>query len=211
MIVNEIFFSIQGESTHAGRPCGFVRLAHCNLRCEWCDTEYAFEEGRKMALEEIVGELERYPTDLIEVTGGEPLLQSDVLKLITCLLDAQKTVLVETGGSLSVGQVDRRARLIYDIKCPGSGMSERNCWENLALLKDTDEIKFVVKSREDYEWARDRIREWDLTSRHTVLFSPVWERLKPSELAEWVLQDGLPVRVQVQLHKYLWGAAARGV
>jgi len=211
LIVNEIFFSIQGESTHAGRPCGFVRLAHCNLRCEWCDTEYAFEEGREMALEEIVCELERYPTDLIEVTGGEPLLQSDVLKLITCLLDAQKTVLVETGGSLSVGQVDRRARLIYDIKCPGSGMSERNCWENLALLKDTDEIKFVVKSREDYEWARDRIKEWDLTSRHTVLFSPAWGRLKPSELAEWVLQDGLPVRVQVQLHKYLWGPDARGV
>ncbi|MDA2933761.1 radical SAM protein [Acidobacteria bacterium AH-259-D05] len=211
LIVNEIFFSIQGESTRAGDPCAFVRLAHCNLRCTYCDTEYAFHEGQKMSLEEIVDQVEGYPTDLVEITGGEPLLQAAVFPLIKRFLDDGKRVLIETGGSVDVRPVDPRAVLIYDIKCPDSGMMDKNLWENLSHLKPRDEIKFVVGSRRDYDWAKARVVQWDLGSRHTVLFSPVWGRLDPRELAEWVLEDGLPVRLQVQLHKILWGEGVRGI
>lgn len=211
LVVNEIFFSIQGESTYAGRPCAFVRLTYCNLRCTYCDTEYAFYEGRKVSLDEIVEKIEAYPTDLVEITGGEPLLQKRVHPLITRLLDRGKTVLIETGGSLDIRPVDPRAILIYDIKCPDSAMAEANLWENLPHLKPQDEIKFVVGSRRDYEWAKRKMEEWGLAHKHTILLSPVWERLNPRELAEWILQDGLPVRMQVQLHKLLWGAEARGV
>lgn len=211
LVVNEIFFSIQGESSYAGRPCAFVRLTYCNLRCNYCDTEYAFDEGQKMSLEEIVEKVEDYPTDLVEITGGEPLLQAAVFPLIERFLDDGKTVLIETGGSVDIRPVDRRAVLIYDIKCPESGMVKKNRWENLPHLKPQDEIKFVVASHQDYEWARAKIDELGLIKRHTVLFSPVWDRLDPRELAEWVLKDGLSVRLQVQLHKILWGAKARGV
>ncbi|MDA2926520.1 radical SAM protein [Acidobacteria bacterium AH-259-G07] len=211
LIINEIFFSIQGESSYAGRPCAFVRLTYCNLRCNYCDTEYAFDEGQKMSLEEIVEKVEDYPTDLVEITGGEPLLQAAVFPLIERFLDDGKTVLIETGGSVDILPVDRRAVLIYDIKCPESGMVKKNRWENLPHLKPQDEIKFVVASHQDYEWARAKIDELGLIKKHTVLFSPVWDRLDPRELAEWVLKDGLSVRLQVQLHKILWGAKARGV
>ncbi|MDA2939168.1 radical SAM protein [Acidobacteria bacterium AH-259-A15] len=211
LVVNEIFFSIQGESSYAGRPCAFVRLTYCNLRCNYCDTEYAFDEGQKMSLEEIVEKVEDYPTDLVEITGGEPLLQAAVFPLIERFLDDGKTVLIETGGSVDIRPVDRRAVLIYDIKCPESGMVKKNRWENLPHLKPQDEIKFVVASHQDYEWARAKIDELGLIKKHTVLFSPVWDRLDPRELAEWVLKDGLSVRLQVQLHKILWGAKARGV
>ncbi|MCZ6767618.1 MAG: radical SAM protein [Acidobacteria bacterium] len=211
LVVNEIFFSIQGESSYAGRPCAFVRLAYCNLRCTYCDTEYAFSEGQKLSLDEIVSRIEGYPTDLVEITGGEPLLQSSVFPLIKRFLDDGKTVLIETGGSIDVRPVDSRAVLIYDIKCPDSGMEEKNSWENLPHLKAQDEIKFVLGSRRDYDWARTKIREWGLLGKHTVLFSPVWDQLDLRELAEWVLEDGLLVRLQVQLHKILWGAETRGV
>ncbi|MFQ5930101.1 MAG: radical SAM protein [Acidobacteriota bacterium] len=211
LVVNEIFFSIQGESSYAGRPCAFVRLTYCNLRCNYCDTEYAFDEGQKMSLEEIVEKVEDYPTDLVEITGGEPLLQPAVFPLIERFLDDGKTVLIETGGSLDIRPVDRRAVLIYDIKCPESGMVKKNLWGNLPHLKPQDEIKFVVASHQDYEWAKAKLGELGLTKKHTVLFSPVWDRLDPRELAEWVLKDGLSVRLQVQLHKILWGAKARGV
>ncbi|MGH9339765.1 MAG: radical SAM protein [Acidobacteriota bacterium] len=211
LMVNEMFFSIQGESTYAGRPCAFVRLTYCNLRCTYCDTEYAFYEGEKISLDEIVRKIEAFPTDLVEITGGEPLLQRPVHILIGKLLDAGKTVLIETGGSLDVSPVDPRAVLIYDIKCPDSGMVEKNRWENMPLLRAQDEIKFVLSSRKDYDWAKGKLRELDLCRNHTVLFSPVWDSVEPRQLADWILQDGLPVRMQVQLHKILWGAETRGV
>lgn len=211
LVVNELFFSIQGESSHAGRPCAFVRLAYCNLRCSYCDTEYAFYEGQKMSLEDIVSKVGDFPTDLVEITGGEPLLQPAVHPLIKRLLDDGKTVLIETGGSIDVRPVDPRAILIYDIKCPDSGMMEKNSWENLSHLRPQDEIKFVLGSRRDYEWAKGKTRELDLVNRHTVLFAPVWGQIDPRELADWVLEDGLSVRLQVQLHKILWGSETRGV
>ena len=211
LTVNEIFFSIQGESTRAGHPCAFVRLAQCNLRCTYCDTEYAFYEGKEMSLENIIRQVDDYPTDLVEITGGEPLLQSAVFPLIKRFLDDGKIVLIETGGSIDVRPVDSRAILIYDIKCPDSGMMDKNLWENLPQLKPNDEVKFVLGSRRDYEWAKEQLDRWDLVSRHTVLFSSVWGQLDSRELAEWVLQDGLQVRFQVQLHKILWGNEVQGV
>ena len=211
LVVNEIFFSIQGESTYAGRPCAFVRLTRCNLRCSYCDTEYAFYEGNKVSLSDIIRKISSYPTDLVEITGGEPLLQKGVHLLIKRLLDGGKTVLIETGGTLDVRSVDPRAVLIYDIKCPGSGMVQENLWDNIAHLKNQDEIKFVVGSRRDYRWAETKIRELGLTQKHTVLLSPVWGTLEPRQLAEWILEDGLSVRLQVQFHKILWGAETRGV
>ena len=211
LTVNEIFFSIQGESTRAGCPCAFVRLAQCNLRCSYCDTEYAFYEGEEMFTEDIIRQVNEYPTDLVEITGGEPLLQSAVFPLIKRFLDDGKKVLIETGGSIDVSSVDSRAILIYDIKCPDSGMMDKNLWENLSHLKPNDEVKFVLGSRRDYEWAKEQLVEWNLVGSHPVLFSPVWDQVTPRELAEWVLQDGLQVRLQVQLHKILWGHGVRGV
>jgi 7-carboxy-7-deazaguanine synthase len=205
LVVNEIFFSLQGESTYAGELCTFVRLSGCDLRCKWCDTKYAFHEGTTMSVEEVLDQVDRYPSELVEITGGEPLLQKATHTLIRRLLDNGKKVLVETGGHLDVSQVDKRARLIHDIKCPDSGMSEKNRWDNLSTLGPKDEIKFVLASRRDYEWAKEVIRKYDLTGSHVVLFSPVWEKLSPQDLAEWTLRDGLPVRVQLQLHKILWG------
>jgi 7-carboxy-7-deazaguanine synthase len=205
LIVNEIFFSLQGESTYAGELCTFIRLAHCDLRCKWCDTEYAFNEGFAMSVEEILEQVRRYPSELVEVTGGEPLLQNGVHTLIKRLLDGGKTVLIETGGHRDVSQVDKRARLIYDIKCPDSGMVNKNRWENLATLSSDDQIKFVLASRKDYDWAKGIIAKHCLLESHVVLFSPVWDTLPPQKLADWVLQDGLPVRLQLQLHKILWG------
>jgi 7-carboxy-7-deazaguanine synthase len=164
-----------------------------------------------MSLEDIVGQVDEYPTNLVEITGGEPLLQSAVFPLIKRLLDDGKCVLIETGGSIDVRSVDARAILIYDIKCPDSGMMDKNLWENLSHLKPNDEVKFVLGSRRDYDWAKEQLDEWNLVGRHTILFSPVWDQLNPRELAEWVLQDGLQVRLQVQLHKILWGNDVRGV
>lgn len=209
--VNEIFFSIQGESTRIGEPCVFVRLAGCDLRCRWCDTEYAFNEGRRLDIATIIDNVRVFPTNLVEITGGEPLLQPGVHTLIRRLLELGKTVLIETGGHRDIRQVDPAAILVYDIKCPDSGMSAHNRWENLDHLRSQDEIKFVIASRKDYEWARRIVRDRQLASAHHVLFSPVWDSLQPRDLAEWILEDGLPVRMQVQLHKILWGPDARGV
>ncbi|MBI4444636.1 MAG: radical SAM protein [Acidobacteria bacterium] len=211
LIVNEIFFSIQGESSHAGKTCAFVRLTYCNLRCTYCDTEYAFYEGKGLSVDEIINRINQFPTELVEITGGEPLLQKNVHKLIRRLLDSGKTVLIETGGSLDIKVVDPRAILIYDIKCPDSGMHAQNLWRNLNFLKTSDEVKFVISSRSDYQWARDILRQYQLDAKHTVLFSPVWGKLSPKELADWILHDGLRVRLQLQLHKLVWGAEARGV
>lgn len=210
LTVNEIFYSLQGESSHAGRPCAFVRLTRCNLRCRYCDTAYAFTEGREMTVPEILEQLNGYPTNLVEVTGGEPLLQHAVHALVKELLDSGKQVLIETGGSIDITPVDQRAVLVYDIKCPESGMSGHNLWGNLERLRSHDEIKFVISDRADYEWAREVVRFHCLADRHLVLFSPVWKTMDAEKLAGWILQDGLHVRLQVQLHKLLWGER-RGV
>jgi 7-carboxy-7-deazaguanine synthase len=211
LTVNEIFFSIQGEGTRVGVPCVFLRLTGCPLRCTWCDTAYAFHEGGKRAPDEIVAELSRFPSRLVLVTGGEPLAQPAVFPFLTRLLDEGWRVLVETSGHVRVDRVDPRAVVILDVKAPGSGETARMDWANLELLKPGDEVKFVIQDRVDYEWSRALVRERRLQERNTVLFSPVHGVLPPGELAGWILEDGLPVRLQVQLHKYLWPHAERGV
>lgn len=212
MRITEIFYSIQGESSFAGLPCVFVRSTGCNLRCVWCDTAYAFYGGREMPIEEVVHEVERLGGDcrLVELTGGEPLLQKEIFELARALLDRGYTVLCETGGSLDLDRVPREVVKIVDVKCPGSGESHRNLWSNLEKLGPRDELKFVIRDRADYEWALGVIRERGLEGR-SILFSPVWGELELRELAEWVLADGAPVRLQTQLHKHIWGPRAVGV
>ena len=212
LTVNEIFHSIQGESTHAGRPCVFVRLTACDLRCRWCDTPYAFHEGRKMSVDEVIADVDARGCDVVEVTGGEPLLQPDVYPLMQRLLESGKTVLIETGGHRSIADVPAGVIRIMDVKCPGSGESEQNDWTNLARLTPRDEVKFVIAHRADYEFARDVVRKEKLIGRvNAVLFSPVHGELDPKLLSEWVIQDRLPVRVQLQMHKYIWSPTTRGV
>jgi 7-carboxy-7-deazaguanine synthase len=212
LTVNEIFYSIQGESTYAGRPCVFVRLTACDLRCSWCDTPYAFHEGRKRPLEDVLAEVEKYGCPLVEVTGGEPLLQDEVYSLMQRLVDRGRTVLLETGGHRSTVRVPATVVTILDVKCPGSGEAHRNDWSNLDRLRPHDEVKFVIKDRIDYEYARDVVQRYALRDRAaSILFSPVHGVLGPRELSEWVLADRLPVRVQLQLHKYIWDAETRGV
>jgi len=212
LTVNEIFHSIQGESTYAGRPCVFVRLTACDLRCSWCDTPYAFYEGRKMSLDEVIAAVEAHGCALVELTGGEPLLQKDVYPLMERLLTSGKTVLIETGGHQSLAEVPPAVHKIMDIKCPGSGESHRMDWSNLERLSSTDEVKFVIRDREDYEYARDVLLRHELDRKvRAVLFSPVHGVLEPRTLSEWVLSDRLPVRVQLQVHKYIWDAQTRGV
>ena len=212
LTVNEIFHSIQGESTHAGRRCVFVRLTACDLRCSWCDTPYAFHEGRKMSLDDILAEVERYDCDAVELTGGEPLLQKDVYPLMQRLLDRGKTVLVETGGHVSLEQIPPAVHTIMDVKCPGSGEAHTTDWRNLSRLDAGDEVKFVIKDRADYDYACDVLRRHGLEKTvGAVLFSPVHGVLDPRVLSEWVLADRLPVRVQLQVHKYIWSPETRGV
>ena len=212
LTINEIFHSIQGESTHTGKPCVFVRLTACDLRCSWCDTPYAFTEGRKMSLDEVLAQVESFDCGLVEITGGEPLLQREVYPLMDRLLDSGKTVMVETGGHMSIENVPASVIKIVDVKCPGSGESHRNHWENLGNLCPKDEVKFVIKDRTDYEYARDVVCRHDLTGRvAAVLFSPVHGVLDPKDLAAWILEDKLEVRLQLQVHKFIWGADARGV
>lgn len=209
--VNEIFYSIQGEGTRAGRPCVFVRLTGCPLRCVWCDTPYAFTEGRWMTLDEIAAEVRRYDCGLVEVTGGEPLLQPAVYPLLARLADEFAAVLLETSGAVSISQVDPRVARIVDVKCPGSGESARNHWPNLTQLTAHDEVKFVLRDRADYEWARDVLARYGLPARCPVLFCPVFGELAPRDLAEWILADRLDVRLGMQLHKLIWPPTMRGV
>ena len=212
LTINEIFHSIQGESTHAGRPCVFVRLTACDLRCSWCDTPYAFYEGRKMSVEDVVGRVRDYGCDLVEITGGEPLLQQEVFPLMERLMAEGRTVMLETGGHVSVDRVPEAVIRIIDVKCPGSGEAAKNHWPNLDRLRSTDEVKFVIKDRADYEYARDVVATHRLAGRcAAILFSPVHGVQDAKELAEWVLADRLPVRVQLQTHKYIWDAHTRGV
>jgi 7-carboxy-7-deazaguanine synthase len=212
LTINEIFYSIQGESTYAGRPCVFVRLTACDLRCSWCDTPYAFHEGTKRSLEDVLDEVDRYGCPLVEVTGGEPLLQEGVYGLMQSLVDRGRTVLLETGGHRSTGRVPDTVVTILDVKCPGSGEAAKNDWSNIDRLRPHDEVKFVVKDREDYEYARDVIVRHGLAARAAAVhLSPVHGALSPRTLSEWILADHLPVRVQLQLHKFIWDPATRGV
>ena len=212
LLVNEIFYSIQGESTHAGRPCVFVRLTGCDLRCSYCDTEYSFYEGRTITIGEIVQQVLAHGCGLAEVTGGEPLLQANVYELIGALLGAGLTVMVETSGAADLSRLDPRVVKIMDLKCPGSGEAHRNLWQNLAWLTPRDEVKFVLSDRADYEWARNVMYEHALSERvNAVLLSCAFGRLEPLKLAQWMLEDRLPARFQLQLHKYVWSPDTRGV
>ena len=211
MKVNEIFFSIQGESSYAGLPCAFVRLTGCNLRCGYCDTRHAYDEGDEKTLDQVVEALAGYPTRLVEVTGGEPLLQPETPALVTALEKKGYIVLIETNGSVPLEGIAPRATVIMDIKCPGSGMSGRVLWDNIDLLRPHDEVKFVLTDRADYEWAAEVIKKHDLTGKHKVHLSPAFGMLEPKQLAGWILEDGLDARLQLQLQKYIWPGVERGV
>ncbi|HRJ85970.1 MAG TPA: 7-carboxy-7-deazaguanine synthase QueE [Ignavibacteria bacterium] len=210
--INEIFHSIQGESTKAGLPCVFVRLTYCNIRCVYCDTEYAFYEGVDRSIDDIVDEVKSFNCRLVEITGGEPLVQENVHILIKELCDLGYEVLIETGGSLPIENIDKRVKVIMDLKTPYSRMEKKNRYENIQHLKSTDEVKFVIGSREDYEWVKDIILTYDLLNKvEQVLLSPVFDKVENIQLAEWILQDKLNVRFQLQMHKYIWHPETRGV
>jgi 7-carboxy-7-deazaguanine synthase len=211
LLIHEIYRSLQGESTFAGLPCVFVRLAVCDARCVWCDTPHAFNQGERLALESVVEKTLSFDCPLVEITGGEPLLQPEVFPLMKRLADAGKTVLLETSGAHDIGQVDPRVHIIIDLKCPDSGECEHNHWLNLGKLKSTDEIKFVIASKRDFDWASETVRRHLLDRRHTVLVSAVHGQLPLSDLAQWVLDSRLSMRMQLQLHKFIWGPDQRGV
>ncbi len=211
LLVSEIFHSIQGESTWAGMPCTFVRLAGCNLDCRYCDTQYARSGGQSMTIQEILGRLDRWHCNLVEITGGEPLLQDECHDFCRALADRGKTVLLETNGSRDISTVDPRVIRILDVKCPGSGMAHQNHWQNLDIVGPRDEVKFVITNRDDFDWACDLVTGHHLLDRCPVLFSAALPDLSPSVLADWILASGLPLRLQVQLHKILWPHEERGV
>ena len=212
LTVNEIYLSVQGESTHVGRPCVFVRLTACDLRCRWCDTPYAFTGGRKMSIDEVVGEVERHGTPLVEITGGEPLLQRDVYPLMERLLERGHGVLLETGGHVPLDDVPDPVVAVVDVKCPGSGEAGHMHWPNLDQLSRHDEVKFVIADRADFDYAAGVVGRFTLSERAAaVLFSPVHGELDPATLAGWILEARLPVRLQIQAHKYIWSPEARGV
>lgn len=209
--VNEIFYSIQGESSKAGLPCVFVRLTYCNLRCTYCDTEYAFYEGKDYSVDEIIEEVKKYNCKLVEVTGGEPLLQNESKDLMKQLCDNGFEVLLETAGNMPIEDIDKRIKIIMDLKCPSSGMIKKNLYENINHLKKTDEVKFVIGTREDYEWSKDILGKYNLNKKCFVLLSCVFDKLEPLTLVSWILEDKLDVRYQLQMHKYIWHPETKGV
>ncbi len=209
--INEIFYSIQGESTHAGRPCVFVRLTFCDLRCTYCDTQYAYNEGEEKNIADIIDEISTFHCKLVEITGGEPLLQENILPLMSRLCNDGYEVLLETGGHQDISIVDKRVQRIMDIKCPSSDESDKNLWANINYLTANDQVKFVIGNREDYEWAADKVNHYQLNRICPVLFAPVYKKIDLKELAEWILQDHLDVQLQLQLQKYIWPANQRGV
>lgn len=212
LLVHEIYVSIQGESTHAGRPCAFVRLSACDLRCSWCDTPYAFTGGTKMTVDAVVAAVEALGCPLVELTGGEPLLQAEAIPLMAQLISRGHEVLIETGGHLPIAALPPEVVAIMDVKCPGSGEAAKMHWPNIEALRPHDEVKFVIKDRADYEYARQIVRQHDLASRvEAVQCSPVFGVMAPADLARWILEDHLPVRLQLQQHKYVWAPDARGV
>ena len=213
LTVNEIFYSIQGESTFAGWPCIFIRLTGCNLRCRYCDTKYAYEQGHDITLDSILAKVKGFACNLIEVTGGEPLIQDETPDLISALIENGYTVLLETNGSKDISTVDKRCIRIIDIKCPSSGMEKNNYWKNLDYLNSYDQLKFVIALREDYLYAKKVLDNPAIKGRENlkVNFSPVFNEMDLKELANWILEDHLPVRLHIQLHKYIWGENTRGV
>ena len=209
--INEIYYSVQGESSKAGLPTVFVRLTYCNLRCSYCDTEYAFYDGTDRSIDEIISEVKKFNCNLVEITGGEPLFQNECLNLMTRLCDDGFEVMLETGGSLPIKDIDKRVMIIMDLKCPSSKMMRKNLYENLDFIKPNDEIKFVIGNREDYEWTKEIINKFNLTEKSALLFSVVFGKLEPVQLVEWILEDKLKVRYQLQMHKIIWEPSAKGV
>ncbi len=209
--IHEIYKSIQGESTYAGLPCVFIRLTACHLRCVWCDTPHAFKEGETISVDDVLQQVMAFDCPLVELTGGEPLLQPEAFDLMTALADRGKTVLLETSGSLPIGRVDKRVCIIMDLKCPDSGECDSNLYENIDHLKPTDEIKFVIASRRDFDWTAETIRQHRLDERFPILLSAVFDKVKPVELVDWLLESKLNVRMQLQMHKYIWDPKERGV
>ncbi|MGB8317488.1 MAG: radical SAM protein [Ignavibacteriaceae bacterium] len=209
--VNEIYYSIQGESSKAGLPCVFVRLTYCNLRCTYCDTEYAFFEGKDYSIDEIVDQVKKYNCNLVEVTGGEPLFQKECYDLLNRLCEDRFEVLLETGGSLPVEPVNKAVKIIMDLKCPSSRMEKKNLYDNINFLKSGDELKFVIGTREDYEWAKEILHKYNLNNKFEILFSVVFGELEPLTLVNWILEDKLNVRFQLQMHKFIWNPTTKGV
>ena len=209
--INEIYLSVQGESTHTGLPCIFIRLTGCNLRCSWCDTAYAFHEGKNMSIDEILQKVENFGIHLVEITGGEPLMQDNVYTLMKRLIEKGYKVMLETGGSISLERVPKDVIKIMDLKCPGSGEQDKNNLDNLKLLAPHDEVKFVILDKKDYEWSRDIIKKYKINETAHILFSPVFDKLELKEMVKWILEDRLPVRLQTQLHKIIWDKNTIGV
>ena len=209
--INEIYYSVQGESTHVGRPCIFIRLTYCNLRCTYCDTEYAFYEGKDMEITHIMNEIKQWDCNLVEVTGGEPLFQDKCINLLNELINSNYEVMLETGGSLSISDVPKKVIKIVDFKCPSSAMEKKNLWSIVEDLQPHDEVKFVIGNREDFDWAKDRIAEYSLDKICTLLFSPTFEKIDPQLMVEWILAENLPVRMQMQMHKMIWSPDKQGV
>ena len=209
--INEIYYSVQGESTHAGRPCIFIRLTYCNLRCSYCDTEYAFYDGKDMEITDIMSEIKRWDCNLVEVTGGEPLFQDECIDLLNELVNSNYEVMLETGGSLSISDVPKKVVKIVDFKCPSSGMVKKNLYSIVDDLQAHDEVKFVIGNREDFDWAKDRITEYSMDKICTLLFSPTFGEINPQQIVEWILAENLPVRMQLQMHKMIWSPEEKGV
>jgi 7-carboxy-7-deazaguanine synthase len=210
--INEIYHSIQGEGTSAGKPCVFIRLTYCNLRCTYCDTEYAFYDGKDKSVQQVINEVEKYNCKIVEITGGEPLVQFDeCLELMSKLCDLGYEVMIETGGSISIKEIDPRVKIIMDLKCPSSGMEQKNLYENLQYIKLTDELKFVIGNRENYEWTIAILNKYNLHGKCEILFSVVFGELEPVQLVKWILEDKLDVRFQLQMHKYIWHPETKGV
>ena len=209
--VNEIYFSIQGESTHAGKRCIFIRLTYCNLRCTYCDTEHAFYEGKDMEISEIMDKIKQWSCNLVEVTGGEPLFQDKCIDLLKELLNQNYKVMLETGGSLPISDVPLNMIRIVDFKCPSSGMKKKNLWSIVNDLQLHDEVKFVIGDREDFDWAEEILNKYSLNEKCTILFSPTFGKIDPYLIVEWILEKNLPVRMQLQMHKHIWGHEAKGV
>ena len=209
--INEIYYSVQGESTHTGRPCIFIRLTYCNLRCSYCDTEYAFYEGKDMEIAQIMSEIQQWDCNLVEVTGGEPLFQEECIDLLHELINSNYEVMLETGGSLSISDVPKKVIKIVDFKCPSSKMEKKNLWSIVDDLQGHDEVKFVIGNREDFDWAKDKITEYSIDKICTLLFSPTFGEIDPQLIVEWILADNLPVRMQMQMHKMIWSPEEKGV
>ena len=209
--INEIYKSIQGESTYMGLPCTFIRLTYCNLRCSYCDTEYAFYEGKDIDIDTIISKVKKLKTKLVEVTGGEPLVQDGCINLLYKLIKNGNKVLIETGGALSIEKIPKEVIVILDIKCPSSNMSDKNLWSNIKLLKKEDQVKFVIGDRNDYDWTKNIIDKYNLNSKCEILFSPVFNKIKPKQIVDWIIDDNLDVRFQLQIHKFIWEPEKKGV